>query len=178
VKYYAGIGARKTPIEILQVMTGIARIMDRMGYVLRSGGAEGADSAFEMGSSENKEIYLPWKGFNGNDSPLYECYSDFHKTIAERFHPKWGSLSHGAKKMMIRNTAQIFGTDCSGREASGIVICWTPNGKACGGTGQAIRIANHYKIPVINLQQVRELLFEDEDCLYNLCSDWIKQANS
>jgi SpoU rRNA methylase family enzyme len=32
-----------------------------------------------------------------------------------------------------------------------LVICWTKDGAATGGTGQAIRMANHYGVPVLNL---------------------------
>jgi hypothetical protein len=32
-----------------------------------------------------------------------------------------------------------------------MVVCWTPRGEATGGTGQAIRMARHYGIPVYNL---------------------------
>lgn len=29
-------------------------------------------------------------------------------------------------------------------------MCWTPEGKITGGTGQALRIAKHYEIPILN----------------------------
>jgi hypothetical protein len=60
--------------------------------------------------------------------------------------------------MMIRNYFQIFGHE--GAERSSFVICWTPDGAngttiltshESGGTGQAIRIASKYNIPVYNL---------------------------
>ena len=34
---------------------------------------------------------------------------------------------------------------------SKFVICWTKNGKGTGGTGQAIRIAKGFGIPVFDL---------------------------
>jgi len=49
-------------------MTKIAQRMSEKGFVLRSGGAKGADEAFENGAGE-KEIYLPWRGFRDNPSP-------------------------------------------------------------------------------------------------------------
>lgn len=57
---YTGIGSRETPPEIQEIMTNYARKLDKLGFILRSGGAMGADTAFEKGST-NKEIYLPWK---------------------------------------------------------------------------------------------------------------------
>ena len=47
---YTGIGSRETPHHILTLMTEIANILDNIGYTLRSGGADGADTAFALGS--------------------------------------------------------------------------------------------------------------------------------
>ncbi len=69
-KYYAGIGSREIPRGIVNIMTGISIELENSGYILRSGGAKGADSTFEYGV-QNKQIYLPWRGFNGNNSKFY-----------------------------------------------------------------------------------------------------------
>ena len=45
---YAGVGSRETPLLVQQRMTKIAAQLSKLGYVLYSGGAEGADSAFEQ----------------------------------------------------------------------------------------------------------------------------------
>jgi predicted Rossmann fold nucleotide-binding protein DprA/Smf involved in DNA uptake len=51
-KYYAGIGSRETPKDICDIMTQLAIKLANNGWVLRSGGAKGADrSRFE------KEIF-------------------------------------------------------------------------------------------------------------------------
>ena len=49
---------------------------------------------------------------------------------------------------MNRNYRQVRGLD---EPDSEFVICWTHDGTDVGGTGQAIRIANHYGIPVFNM---------------------------
>lgn len=70
---YAGIGSRKTPKEILGLFDYLGRYFAKRRFLLRSGAADGADTAFEDGCdiySGPKEIYLPWKGFNGNGSEL------------------------------------------------------------------------------------------------------------
>lgn len=148
---YAGIGSRETPLIVLNEMTAISRELARLNFTLRSGGAKGADQAFEKGCDElngKKEIFLPWDGFEGKkslfDLPL-EAFS-----IAWKFHPNWNALSAGAKKLMARNSQQICGPDCE-TSMSDFVICWTANGSDKGGTGQAIRIAWCYDIPVYNL---------------------------
>ena len=62
--YYAGIGSRETPKNKCRLMTKIAKILSGK-YTLRSGGADGADSAFEAGAGDNKQIFLPSNYFNG-----------------------------------------------------------------------------------------------------------------
>ena len=151
MKAYAGIGSRETPDDIMQVMIYLGTRLGKLGYTLRSGGADGADSAFEegaIGAGGNAEIYLPWKGFNSNSSPLYDISPEALK-IAEQFHPAWGRLNQAAKKLMARNCHQVLGNALN--DPVDFVIAWTKDGKASGGTGQAIRIANHYNIPVYNL---------------------------
>ena len=158
MKYYAGIGGRDTPRNICQDMTNIAIILDNMGFILRSGGAVGADSAFECGT-KRKEIYLPFDGFNGRwaDGEDYLLINDVRaKNIAKTFHPFWNTMGAKSRQFHTRNVHQIFGKDLDqGREYySKFVICWTKDGKASGGTGQAMRIADHYDIPIYNLYNI------------------------
>lgn len=146
---YTGIGARKTPSGILLTMTSIARLLDRQGYTLRSGAADGADSAFEEGVSLiTPEIYLPWENFGKSKSkftsPKHEAY-----LIAEKYHPAWKKLSRAGQKLMARNVHQVLGWDM--RTLSDFVVCWTADGKASGGTGQALRLAKACNIPIYNL---------------------------
>jgi len=54
-KYYAGIGARSTPQNILDIMTNLAHKLSEKEYILRSGGALGADMAFDEGSHHGME---------------------------------------------------------------------------------------------------------------------------
>ena len=44
---YAGIGSRETPMEVLELMTKASTWLGAKGYTLQSGGAIGADMAFE-----------------------------------------------------------------------------------------------------------------------------------
>ena len=69
-KVYAGIGSRETPGGTLKRMGVISGALHTLGFKLRSGAADGADSAFEKFAGNNKEIYLPWKGFNKHPSEL------------------------------------------------------------------------------------------------------------
>jgi len=150
LNYYAGIGSRETPIQILKLFTQIGKYLANKNYILRSGHAEGADSAFEYGCTMvngQKEIYLPWKGFGDSDSKLVVLDPKAFE-IAESHHPYWHNLKEGARKLQARNSHQVLGWDLETH--SKFVICWTKNGKGSGGTGQAIRIARAYNIPVFD----------------------------
>jgi hypothetical protein len=148
--YYAGIGARATPADVLLTMTTFADNMEREGYILRSGGAEGADTAFENGVRDyaRKDIYLPWKRFNNNPSPLHGV-TNAALEMAAKYHPNWKCCSSAARAFHARNCYQMLGVDL--KTPVEFVICWTPGGKVTGGTGQALRIAIDLDIPIHNL---------------------------
>ena len=150
MNYYAGIGSRETPINIIHLFKKVAYYLSVKEYILRSGGAKGADKAFEIGCDNHngkKEIYLPWKGFEGSDSNLIVRDVKAFE-IAEKFHPYWHNLSDGARKLQARNSHQVLGLDLN--TPVNFLICWTKNGKGQGGTGQAIRIAKAYDIPIFD----------------------------
>lgn len=163
-KYYAGIGSRETPEHIQILMTKIAEILERKKYVLRSGGAVGADTAFENGVVRYKEIFYRHSySINSGKNNYYEK-SDltFADTILKKYHPSFkkggpGIKNPSAKELLTRNTFQIFGVG-EVTENSKFVICYTQDGAESnttyetGGTGQAIRIAYDYDIPVYNLK--------------------------
>lgn len=155
MNYYTGIGSRKTPDDILKVMTKLGKIYDS-DFRLRSGSASGADLAFEK-EVLNKDIYLPWKGFNGSNSQLYNIMPNAY-TIASQHHKAWKYLSPIVKQLMARNVHQVLGMKLD--TVSDFLICWTPDGatkkeditKHTGGTGLAISVAQHYNIPIYNLK--------------------------
>ena len=150
VIYYAGIGSRETPKWCLQIFAYLGKRFALEGFILRSGHAKGADEYFELGCDEvggNKEIYLPWKSFEFSTSSLI-VRDPLAFEIGEKFHPYWARLSQGAQKLQARNSHQILGEDL--KTPSKFVVCWTKNGTGSGGTGQAIRIAKEYGIPVVD----------------------------
>ena len=147
---YTGIGSRSAPPESMARMKAIGYFLAKAGWVLRSGGADGADSAFEDGCDRAdgwKEIYLPWKGFNKKEGYYDLCDHAFE--LAELIHPAWDACSDGAKRLHARNTYQVLGALHD--EPSKLVICWTKDGKLSGGTRTALVIARNHKIPIINL---------------------------
>lgn len=161
-EYYAGIGSRKTPEEVCREMTNHARMLQARNFVLRSGGAAGADSAFIRGTTPKcREIFVPWRGFSVWSDEIVVSNSEILEEamrIAEHYHPNWRACSDGARLLHSRNVMQVLGADL--RTPSSFVVCWTPNGKDVGGTAQAIRIARDKDIRVYNLAD------EDENLLF------------
>jgi hypothetical protein len=137
-KYYVGIGSRESPQDVLDLMTRVAKGLEKKRYRLRSGDALGADRAFQSGAT-HKDIF-PGK----ETSPLWtNVFTDF-------FHPNPSALKDYGRKLMNRNAMQILGR--WGDNPVDFVVCWTKDGKASGGTGHALRIAEYYNIPVFNLK--------------------------
>ena len=149
VNAYAGIGSRQTPDHVLELMYYIAQKLGKMNVALRSGGAPGADYAFEAGCN----------AVNGPKEIFYaKDVTNAALGLAARFHPAWGACkSYYVKSLHARNCFQILGRELI--HPCQAVICWTPDAcishstrcKETGGTGTAISIAEHCFIPVHNL---------------------------
>lgn len=158
---YCGIGSRETPTKYLHIFVHLGEFLANNNVVLRSGGADGADSAFESGcklANGPMEIYLPWQGFNNNPSHLFGVTEEALE-LAAKFHPKWDKLSDAGKKLIARNGYQVLGESL--KNPVDFIICWTKDGKEIGGTAQALRIAKHWNIPVFNFGK------KDFDNAYN-----------
>jgi hypothetical protein len=170
MKYYAGIGSRETPPEVCASMTRLALYLAAREWCLRSGGAKGADEAFEQVLYEVRlapaQIYLPWRGFNGRgEYGPYKVAGDWTwaREIACKHYPRLRTRYDVVQRFMTRNVAILLGGNADGPgEPVDFAVCWTPNGDICGGTGRAIVVARAYDIPVYNLavSGVKELLWE------------------
>lgn len=165
-KYYAGIGSRQTPSWICEKMSKLASYLEYKGYVLRSGGADGADIAFEKGvkNSKNKKIYIPANNFNGRSEyqdGVYNCkkiksdIQDKARTIMLQNHPNPSRLKEYATMLLTRDVYQVIGENLD--EKADFIVCWTKDAKPIGGTSQAIRLANIYKIPILNLGHIKSV---------------------
>lgn len=129
----------------------LGRELARRGWLLRSGGSPGADTAFEKSCDLGggaKEIYLPWRGFNGSDSPLFETPAAAAE-LARKIHPGLNRRSTSTQKLRARNVCQILGASLN--EPSHLVIAWTENAVPSGGSATVLRVAKERGIPVINL---------------------------
>lgn len=147
-------------------MAGLGTRLAREGWTLRSGGARGADAAFETGhrrvTSDRLEIYLPWKNFNKNESLLYTVSPEALQ-VAAHHHPAWEACSVMAQKLHGRNAYQVLGPALD--TPSAFLVCWTRDGatnrqersRDTGGTGTAIEIADAHGVPVFNLARASAL---------------------
>lgn len=139
---YAGIGSRATPPKILAEMGRIARTLSDHRWTLRTGGAAGADLAFERAHIARREI------FNPRQAPP-DAIARTATALAAAHHPAWDRCSTYAKLLHARNSHIVLGARLD--DPVDAVVCWTPSASITGGTGQAIRLANAYSIPVYNL---------------------------
>ena len=152
--YYAGIGARSAPREVLADMTRIAQWLHRTGWHLNTGGANGADRAFADGASaESRTCVLPWSGYNGHAGPDCRTLSTDERQpardLAALLHPAWAKCSRGVRALHARNAAVVLGRGLN--RPVDAVVCWTPGGELVGGTGVALLMAGLAGIPVLNL---------------------------
>ena len=190
-KRYAGIGARKTPKHIQQMMMEIGTMYGALGYMLHSGAASGADTAFETGhkliAPKNMEIFLPSDGFNKR-SITESCVQGgvcmeamligkkYYVPPSEASHMVWNKLKLHTKKLYARNGYQVLGRDLN--TPVNFVLCWTPGAGYVGGTRQALYIADDYGIPIYNLanQNVYDGYKKALTKYRNKCSEVIRKS--
>jgi len=155
-KFYTGVGSRNTPKSILAVMSNLAKKLANDGWILRSGGAKGADSAFELGAGSKKTVY-----YAHHVDSLADGQTAME--LAGSLHGAWDKCSSYARKLHARNAFQVLG--CHLHKPSSFMVCWTPDGAVShedrsiktGGTGTAISIASHFGIKVYNLARPEHL---------------------
>lgn len=136
----AGIGSRETPPDVLQTLTYAGAALASQGHRGSSGGAKGADAAFEAGFRSAPHLLTSWRAQQSTPAAL---------ELASRYHPAWDRCSDYAKMLHARNGFIVLGGNlCTPVDA---IICWTVGGQIKGGTGQALRIAADWQIPVFNL---------------------------
>ncbi|HWL54402.1 MAG TPA: hypothetical protein VNQ90_18325 [Chthoniobacteraceae bacterium] len=156
---YAGIGSRHAPEPVLFLIDQIAGVLADHGLMLRSGGAPGADTAFEAGCDRRrgkKEIFLPWKGFNRNPSLLCEPTEEAQE-VAALVHPNWRACRPTSRHLHARNVQQVYGREMD--NPVDFVLFWAPeeNGKVQGGTATAVHFAREMNIPTFNLWECATL---------------------
>lgn len=166
-RYYAGIGSRSIDVDNYLLASKIAVELERQGWTLRSGNAQGSDQAFANEVKEKAQIWLPWASFEKEfqeERPKHTYLiinaSDQDATDSvDKYHPCPDNFSGAVRKLMARNYRQVVGKN---QLDSSFILCWTPNGETKGGTAQAIRIAKDKEIPVVNFGKpfIRDFLLK------------------
>lgn len=151
---YSGVGARETPDNILRAMGLVSSELAKRNWHLRSGGARGADSAFEEKAGNNYTSYRVADGFPYRGIPIVS-FSDFSPTedeiaFTKSHYKSYNYKSDYIKGLQIRNGRILRGLGPDYLHSK-FVVCWTEGGKDIGGTGVTIRMAHTLNIPVFNL---------------------------
>lgn len=157
--FFTGVGSRKAPPEILELIRQLAISLMERGYILRTGGADGCDICFELGYLSvggQVELWLPWPNYKHREG-IGHFPMSLHEEIARTVHPIYDKLKPYMRYLHARNVGQVLGENCN--EPSHFLICWTPDGcesettrsKKTGGTATAIVLAARNNIPVFNL---------------------------
>lgn len=118
--------------------------------VMRTGGAEGADTAAAQAFSGRVDVILPWRGFNGHHEGIIYSHDAEAAAYVDRLHPAPGRLSSGARLCLERDVWQVIGPPWARRDVD-LVLAWTPSGMMAGGSAMAMRTAFSRGIPVFNI---------------------------
>jgi len=160
-KYYAGIGSRKITPEAVSLAKKISSQLDILGYTLRSGGAIGADTAFESMASK-KEIFRPSRNSYGKN---LDIAVQLMTKIAESFGLNFKNFKEYTQLLIARNAFQILGKDL--QTSSSFVVCWTPNAEFVGGTRWALQLAINNNIPIYNIASLNDQIKFNKEILQN-----------
>lgn len=151
---FTGVGAIIIPSSIFKILYDIGIQLMADNWICRTGTAMGSDMAFResyMAKLNNMEVYaakdIISNAFNN---------AELARNIVRNYHPCYDRIqSEYAKALLARNVYQVLGSDLN--TPSEIVFCYTDNGETVGGTSIAIRIAQHYDIPIVNLGNPKHL---------------------
>lgn len=144
MKYYAGIGSRSTPDDILSTILSLSLKLAHEEYTLRSGGAPGADEIFAAGTC-NQEIFV------SKDATVESI--EYVKGCLPNNRSNFDAWKPYTKGLLGRNMMQVLGKDLT--TPVEFVVCYAPSlvyeDDSPGGTGYAIRCAIKNSIPVYNM---------------------------
>src|SRR5688500_3777488 len=98
---YAGIGSRTAPEPVLSIIERIGERMGINGWILRSGGADGCDTAFYNGH----RVFGKCEIFKAKDATPEAI------ELASKFHPAWHNCTDYVRRLHGRNAMIILGSD-------------------------------------------------------------------
>ena len=169
---FTGVGSRVISSYEERVLIDISEKLAHAGFTLRSGKADGADAAFQLGYQSyqqstgilpSAEIYIPWANFNNKNKRLDPTWdivfgeNQRAKEFVKQIHPAYDKLSAPASLLHQRNCAQVLGNDLD-KPSLFVLYCadenWL-NGEVSGGTRTAVELARRLNIRTFNLRNLR-----------------------
>lgn len=153
MRYYAGTGDREVPANIREMLTGYAKKLDSLGYILRTGGGEGCDEAFEAGA-KNKELILPYSRYNNKRKGfIYTRTPGSYNSLKLLRCRSWRIRSY-IIPLFERVYFELMGIN--NEPVSEFLLCYVTNTQhGCG--GHAVRIAKFGRIPVFNIAHEEDI---------------------
>lgn len=148
------IGSRRITEKQFDYLVKVGEAFARRGWVVRTGCADGADHAGMTGTRNVNpdllHLFLPWSTYNKgyqeetDTVTIYDekQHQEWAKSVSI-FHPAPDKLKQGAFKLMARNYGIIMhGTPVD------VVVAFPISDTDVGGTGQGMRLAKEYEIPL------------------------------
>lgn len=125
-------------------------------WTLRSGGANGADKAFEAGARRGGGKMEIW---NPRTSRVHIAEWAKEEIRKHCWEAPYDRMKDFTQQLLGRNMYQILGAN--GDQPVDMVILWTPQVDpclaSCGGTRYAARCARAHDIPIHNLRDPKTL---------------------
>lgn len=157
--YYTGVGSRETPKEICELITKVAAKLANLGWIVRTGGAQGADEAFLAGCGGRTENFVPWYGFGsyGGKIPNLDRNWDYLQNIDDinpliyKRTTRELSKYKGFWKLQARNVSQVLGLDLDNPSKFCILYAPTTPTGVTGGTNTAYQVAIQSGVSCFNL---------------------------
>lgn len=157
--FYTGVGSRETPEHICELLTKVASKLARLGWVVRTGGAQGADEAFLAGCNGRTENFIPWNGFGSYGGVVPDLnrnweYLQSVENVNPLIHRKETrnlDKYRGFWKLQARNVSQVLGLNLDTPSKFCILYAPTTSTGVSGGTNTAYQVAVQSGIPCFNL---------------------------
>lgn len=167
---YAGIGDVNIPTNIQELMKMIGEELAHQGYVLRTGGAKGADTAFMEGCDKAKgikEVFYPSDLHVNNETLKIAKEIHGHWEYCENKQPKQGHKYSFPVQAHCRNMKIINGDQLNNPVE--FTIAYQDINQVTGGTWQGIKYSQKLGIKVYNLfvekdrNEIINIIFKKEE---------------
>ena len=105
---YAGFGAENAPPEVAQLMTEVGEELAYQDFLLRSGGAQGSDEAFENGArliGGRRRIYLHTDGLRERQDGVDQATADIPERafqVVKEHRAGWNTLTEAEQRHYTR----------------------------------------------------------------------------